>query len=40
MDGFEKLGMGVLLTILVIILGIIGLFGWGFVEFIQWVTSK
>jgi hypothetical protein len=35
-----RLGCGILLLSALTAFAIIGLIGWGFVEIIQWVTSK
>jgi hypothetical protein len=37
---WEKVGMGIVVLIVVLLIAIIGLFGWGFIELIQWITSK
>lgn len=40
MDKTEKFAAWVVAIIIAIIVGIIGLLGWGFIELIQWITSK
>jgi hypothetical protein len=40
MDAVEKFGLVVASVILLAVIAILGTGLWGFVEFIQWVTSK
>ena len=39
-EGFKRLGCAIIVMASLILWGIIILLGWGFVEVIQWVTSK
>ncbi len=40
MDGMEKVGLGVVLLTIGIMIAFLGLGAWGFIELIQWITSK
>ena len=39
-DPIEKTALGVFIAAVVVLLVLIGLGCWGFIELIQWVTSK
>jgi hypothetical protein len=39
-DKFEGIAIGLFIITFLVALAILGLLGWGFVELVQWVTSK
>lgn len=40
MDMFEKIGAAVFIVAMIIIATVFGVGVWGFIQFIQWITSK
>ena len=39
-DQFERFAMGIVVFVLLLILAVFGVGIWGFIQFIQWLTSK
>lgn len=40
LDGMEKAAVGIAVSLILIVLAALGLLGWGFIEVVQWLTSK
>lgn len=40
MEAMEKVATFVVVLIVLAVIGFLALFGWGFIEIIQWITSK